>query len=344
MDYLNNIAKKQTSFMICNDSKKIMNIFIPRITGSSAEEKAKYNTIFLAFSEFESSNSYDYYKKNWAYTQIGGKKNSDGIHFYVSEPDNSNPSNLKPLKEISDDNYTVDNFLSDINANPGNGYGISFKNELDTILLTIVSNYIIKELNKGNGRKIDNVVLDLSRNGGGSCDDEIFIASWFLGQADNHLKNTITGSTSSVSFVADVDFDGIYNKLYQYAYYERTKQGEQLDLSKINDPDDTVCNLKRYCITSLWSFSCGNLLPAHIADKDTVTIIGQKSGGGTCAVVTIEMPSGTRFCTSSPWQFSRLVNGSLVDIDDGIFPEGDVATSDFDKIYNRETFCETYIN
>ena len=84
-------------------------------------------------------------------------------------------------------------------------------------------------------------------------------------------------------------------------------------------------------------------MPVHIAEKDTVTIIGKKSGGGTCAVVSIEMPSGTRFSTSSPWQFSRLVNGALVDIDDGTLPDDGLATSDFDKIYDREEFCRTHI-
>ena len=321
-----------------NVKDKIMNIFIPRSTGTTITDSSKLNTIFLTFNNFISSGRYADYKANWAYNQIGGKTKNDGVYFYKSA---GGTGNLAEDPSITN----VDGFINAINANPGNGYGISFKNELDTVLLTVVSNYIIKKLNEknladstANPRKIDNVVLDLSRNGGGLCDDEVFISSWFLGQADNHIKNTITGSSSTVSFISDVDFDGKYNDLYQYAAYERTN-----DASKINDSNDTVCNLKRYCITSLKSFSCGNLMPVHIAEKDTVTIIGKKSGGGTCAVVSIEMPSGTRFSTSSPWQFSRLVNGAPVDIDDGTLPDDGLATSDFDKIYDREEFCRTHI-
>ena len=351
---LKTLMSNQPKFMYCDTGAKgykvnntdkddkIMNIFIPRNTGTGITNQSKLNTIFLTFFSFDSLYGYDKnYKKKWAYQQIGGKTKNDGVHFYVS-------TGGAALTEITTPaNYTVDKFIADINANTGNGYGISFDNEGDTILLTVVSNYIIKQLANAKKedkvtdkytRKIENVVLDLSRNGGGMNDDEAIITSWFLGQTDNHTKNTITGSSSTVSFIADIDFDGTWNNLNQYAEYERTK-----DPSKINDPDDTICNLKRYCITSLYSFSCGNLMPSHVAFKDTVTLIGQTSGGGTCVLQNIEMPSGTRICTSSPSQLSTLVNGAPVDIDAGITPDVSVGVNDFGTIYNRETFCETYI-
>ncbi|MBQ7753701.1 MAG: hypothetical protein IJR80_08640, partial [Treponema sp.] len=233
------------------------------------------------------------------------------------------------------------NTVSDLSASGGasHGWGISLSsNTSDTILLTVVANYIIQELNKGNTRPIKNVVLDLSMNGGGACDDETFMSSWFLGQSNWHFVNNKTGSASSIAYFADVDFDGTYNTINQYADYINTK-----DASKINDPDDTICNLNRFCITSLQSFSCGNIFPAQICFADTVKKLGQRSGGGTCAVKNIIMPSGTYFSTSSQYQFSTLINGSYVDIDNGAEVDVAISPMDFTNVYDRAEFCKQYL-
>ena len=312
---------------------KLMNIFIPR-----SIEDDNTDTIFLTFQGFESDQSFEEYYKNWKYTMIGAKGSDDGITFYKSV---GGTQALAEDTSITD----VDGFIAAVNSNQGNAYGINIKNQKDTILLTVVSNYVIQKLNKkhaetSSNREIKNVVLDISRNGGGLVDDEIAIASWFLGQTDSCIKNTITGSSSCISYIADIDFDGNYNSLNQYAVYERTK-----DSSDINDSDDTICNLNRYCIISLQSFSCGNMLPSQCAFKNNVKLLGHQSGGGTCAVATIEMPSGTSFATSSPFQFSTLVNGSPVDVDAGIPVDVSINPADFGtQVYNRENFCKNYID
>ena len=332
--YLKTLWKKETKSSCAADDIP-MNIFIPASSTVSGYEATK-NTIFLYFTSFDTINNYDSYKDNWKYTDLASKDVSQIMSFYKSE---------NGTGDLTKDNITTlsdfVNTVSDLSASGGasHGWGISLSsNTSDTILLTVVANYIIQELNKGNTRPIKNVVLDLSMNGGGACDDETFMSSWFLGQSNWHFVNNKTGSASSIAYFADVDFDGTYNTINQYADYINTK-----DASKINDPDDTICNLNRFCITSLQSFSCGNIFPAQICFADTVKKLGQRSGGGTCAVKNIIMPSGTYFSTSSQYQFSTLINGSYVDIDNGAEVDVAISPMDFTNVYDRAEFCKQYL-
>lgn len=329
-NYLKEIWKKETKSSCAADGSP-MNIFIPASSTESGYEATK-NTIFLYFTSFETGNPYDSYKNNWKYTDLANKDVSQFMKFYSTTGDGG--------KLAEQTSMSLSAFVSNV-ADGTNGWGISLSsNTSDTILLTVVANYIIKELNKGNtpARPIKNVVLDLSMNGGGACDDETFMSSWFLGQSNWHIVNNKTGSASSIAYFADVDFDGTYNTLNQYADYINTK-----DASKINDPDDTICDLNRFCITSLQSFSCGNIFPAQICFADTVKKLGQRSGGGTCAVKNIIMPSGTYFSTSSQFQFSTLINGSYVDIDNGAEVDVAISPMDFTNVYDRAEFCKQYL-
>lgn len=289
----------------------VMNIFIPNKAGG-----AKDNTIFLCFDGFESSYYTDTenYQKNWKYDLIGAKGSADGVKFYKST---GGSEDLTEDQSIAD----VDAFIERVKAG-NDGYGIHFSNPKDTILLTIVSNYIIKKLNtdtSNDKRPIANVVLDLSLNGGGANDDETFLASWFLDRSIVGYVNKTTGSKSAVEYLVDVNFDGEYNT------------------------DDKIEGLNRYAITSHYSFSCGNLLPAQIYFSDNVKTFGQKSGGGTCCIIDIVTPSGTAFSTSSAIQMSTFINGSFVDIDAGIDVDISIPQMDFGKVYDRVKFCEEYL-
>lgn len=330
--YLDTLWKKETKSSCAADDIP-MNIFIPAIDSTVGYEATK-NTIFLYFTSFDTMNNYDSYKNDWKYTDLASKDVSQVMSFY------NTTGTGNTLKKV-ENSMTLSDFVSYVAA--GNyGWGISLSsNTSDTILLTVVANYIIQELNKRDitpVRKIDNVVLDLSMNGGGSCDDATFISSWFLGQSNWHFVNNKTGSASSLAYFADVDFDGTYNTINQYAAYSISKK-----TSDINDPYDTICNLNRFCITSLQSFSCGNIFPAQICFADTVKSFGQRSGGGTCAVKNIIMPSGTYFSTSSQFQFSTLINGSYVDIDNGADVDVAISPMDFNNVYDRTEFCKKYL-
>ena len=293
-----------------NGNNGIMNIFIPKNEGGTSTTA---NTIFLCFDNFESTEKYEQdYKNTWKFDAIGSKGTSDDVYFYKSNGRNENL--------VYDESITnIDAFVANVKA--GNAGGIQFKNTDDTIRLTVVSNYIIRKLYADGSRKLTNVVLDLSLNGGGANDDEAFMSSWFLGKSVCGYVNKTTGSKSAVEYQSDVNFDGKF------------------------DENDNIAGavLKRYCITSLTSFSCGNLFPSQIYFSDSVKTFGQKSGGGTCCVVDYITPSGDYVVTSSFTQMSTFINGSFVDIDAGIDVDFPIAQMDFSKVYNRYEFCDNYV-
>lgn len=303
--------------------KTEMHIFIPKDQSADADYKATKNTLFMFFRTFDSQGSYAVnYKPKWRFygdvDDIASKGKDDGIYFFVSE-NGSGDLVQAPETEIK----TMSDFINKVKTKKTNGYGISLKNSGDDILLMILSNYIIRKLNEdtsNNKRPMENIVLDFSLNNGGANDDETIFASWFLGESIVCYQNTVTGSKCAVKYTADINFDGQINDL------------------------DTIKELKRYCITSFNCFSCGNLLPAQIYFNDSVKTFGEKTGGGTCPVMEVGMPSGTRFSTSCQIQLSTLINGSFVDIDSGVDVDVPIFLGEFDKVYNRNTFCKEYLN
>ncbi|EID85270.1 Peptidase family S41 [Treponema sp. JC4] len=297
--------------------KTEMHIFIPKDQSADADYKATKNTLFMFFRSFGSQASYAVnYKPKWRFysdvDDIASKGKDDGIIFYKSE---NGSGNLTPADDIS----KMSDFISKVKNERDHGYGISLKNTNDDIQLMLISNYIIRKLKEDSTRPMENVVLDFSLNNGGANDDETIFASWFLGESIVCYKNTATGSKCAVKYTADINFDG-----------------------KIDD-SDTIKDLQRYCITSFNCFSCGNLLPAQIYFNDSVKTFGEKTGGGTCPIMGVGMPSGTRFSTSCQIQLSTLINGSFVDIDAGIDVDVPIFVGEFDKVYNRNTFCKEYL-
>lgn len=144
---------------------------------------------------------------------------------------------------------------------------------------------------------IENVVLDLSLNGGGAARSAVFIIAWMLGECTADIQNKITGAKSSITYKADVDFDG-----------EFAQAG------------DTVSTKNRFCLISPVSFSCGNFLPAVLKASGFVTILGSTSGGGAAAVHSVTAADTTQFQISSKNVISVDINGSSYDVDKGVEP------------------------
>ena len=84
---------------------------------------------------------------------------------------------------------------------------------------------------------IENVVLDLSTNGGGDAPAAIYTIAWFLGNGRVSTYNTFTGAETTAIYQADVNLD------HQF------------------DEKDNLSHLHLFCLTSPYSFSCGNLVP-----------------------------------------------------------------------------------
>ena len=104
---------------------------------------------------------------------------------------------------------------------------------------------------------------------------------------------------------------------------------------------DNLLKYNLFCLTSPNSFSCGNLVPSALKNSHRVTILGQTSGGGACAVQNMTSADGCVFCISGPYRMSYTKNGSFYDIDRGVTP--DFVLPSPEQFYNR-TRLTKYIN
>ena len=184
---------------------------------------------------------------------------------------------------------------------------------MDTIALIIYAHeQICRE-----DSPIENVVLDLSLNGGGTLDAGVYITSWFLGDAALSIRSSLTGAISTGTYRADTNLDGLF------------------------DERDTLSDKHLFCLIGPYSFSCGNLVPAMLKDSHKVTLIGKTSGGGSCSVLPLSTANGAMFRISSPYRMSNLKNGSYYDTDTGIDPDCIIVKPE--NFYDREALTD-YIN
>lgn len=184
---------------------------------------------------------------------------------------------------------------------------------VDTIALMIDAHEQITRENS----PIENVVIDLSLNGGGELDACAFVAAWVLGEASMSIRSSMTGAVSTSCYRADVNLDGKF------------------------DEKDNILDKNLYCLISPYSFSCGNLLPNVLKSSNRVTLLGQTSGGGSCSVLPMTTANGTMFQISSPYRMSYAKNGSYYDIDLGVEPDYHISRPA--NFYDREALTE-YIN
>ena len=223
------------------------------------------------------------------------------------------PEAQLPYYEVGNTAFvTFDAFEIDTRADY---YALAEAGELpdDTISLIIKAH---KEITRENS-PIENVVIDLSRNGGGAAIAAAYVLCWFLGDAQISTRNTFTGAESTIVYRADVNLD------HQF------------------DDADTVSDLNLYCLVSSFSFSCGNLVPWAFKSDGRVTLLGKVSGGGSCAVQTMTTAWGTSYRISGPLQLSFVKNGAYYDVDQGAEP--DYFIRDYHHFFDRETLTE-FIN
>ena len=172
---------------------------------------------------------------------------------------------------------------------------------------------------------IKNIVLDLSLNGGGNSDAAIVAASWFTGEAKIALRDPNTGAETIAAYRTDLNGVTLSNP---DGGAERC------------DPGDSVSGGKYrlFCQTSPISFSCGNLVPAIFRQAGNVTLIGQRTGGGSNGVLPATSASGTLFQISSNLQIATVRNGAFYNVDTGIEPH--VRLNYLESFYDRESLVE----
>ena len=164
---------------------------------------------------------------------------------------------------------------------------------------------------------VENVVIDLSCNSGGSLNAAAFVLGWVFGEGQVSLANSFSGANSTSIYRVDTNLDREF------------------------DINDQVYDKNIYCLISPCSFSCGNMVPAAFKASGQVTLLGRTSGGGSCLVLNMATAWGTYFEISGPLRMSFRKNGVFYDIDRGVEP--DFVINNVSNFYDRQALTD-YIN
>lgn len=149
--------------------------------------------------------------------------------------------------------------------------------------------------------KLKNFAIDISTNGGGSSDVAMYVLAAITCKTTGtnevalDIASTLTVNMFRTSSLVDLNLDG-----------------------KFDEKDrETVYDFNFAILTSSNSFSCGNLLP-FLAKEYGIAIIGERSGGGECAVCRFFTPESAWVHMSMPLRFKvgegSLDEGAAVDI------------------------------
>ena len=149
--------------------------------------------------------------------------------------------------------------------------------------------------------EVENLVIDITANGGGSADIVLAMTSLIMDKSYISQDNPLTGQRSIVEYEVDRNFDGVFD-----------------DKDK-----DILYDLNFAVLTSDMSFSCGNLFPSMLKDAG-IPVMGETSGGGSCAIQAMCTADGFCFQISSFRARLNTLDGQ--NIDPGVVPTIPVAT------------------
>ena len=124
--------------------------------------------------------------------------------------------------------------------------------------------------------EVKNLIIDITANGGGSADIVMAMTSLILDKSYISQDNALTGQRAIVEYEVDRNFDGVFDEKDKDVHYD----------------------LNFAVLTSGMSFSCGNLFPSMLKDNG-VPVMGETSGGGSCAIQAMCTADGFCFQISS---------------------------------------------
>ena len=207
--------------------------------------------------------------------------------------------------------FGFDSFVTDMAA------WVSYYNGDAELPKEIVTDFYNCILSADENPEITNFVIDLGTNTGGA----VMVADYMLGLIADidaiHYKDNINDIPMGEKFEVDKNFDKVID---------------------IKD-DEFTTDLNFGVITSNMSFSCGNLFPS-IARENGIMLMGEKSGGGSCAIDVHVTADGMPFIISSG---VCLTDKDFNSIDLGITPDYETfklnadGTKDFSNTYNFDT-------
>lgn len=142
---------------------------------------------------------------------------------------------------------------------------------------------------------IKNLVIDLTSNGGGDSAALMGIVGLLNGaKADFSMNDTVSHFRTTEMYDVDINLDGAF---------------DEADVEELKG-----FNFNVGVLTSSYSFSCGNLLPSVLKELE-YKIIGEKSGGGSCAIILESTADGVPYGHSS---YRCLSDASGHNIDSGV--------------------------
>ena len=172
-----------------------------------------------------------------------------------------------------------------------------------------------------------NIILDLTTNGGGSSYILEGVLSLFnKGKGYINMQDAVGGYIIRENHLIDINLDGKW---------------DSKDIDEVNK-----YNFNVGVLTSDYAFSCGNLLPFNMKELG-YKIIGEKTGGGSCAVSLDTTADGIPYAHSS---YLCLTDKTGENIDGGVevdFPlertMPEAGSSDCSNYYDIETIAN-YLN
>ena len=158
---------------------------------------------------------------------------------------------------------------------------------------------------------IKNIVVDLSRNGGGNGAAMYRCLGFIKQTVKASIRNEIMGLTMTYNISCDTNMDGKYNS------------------------DDAYPNYNWYVLTSGVSYSAANIFAAICKNEGCAKIIGQKTGGGMCGVLPVVTTDGTAFQMSGASMMYVTIdkNNKLNYIEGGVEVDKEIS---YENFYNRE--------
>ncbi|MEE3467405.1 MAG: S41 family peptidase [Eubacterium sp.] len=149
--------------------------------------------------------------------------------------------------------------------------------------------YFIKYLNKASENPaIKNFVIDLTTNTGGDTNVLSGMNAIITDDPCTYFTITETGKKIKCPYNVDTNVDG-----------------------KFDEKDKEVKYPFRFAfVTSRCSFSCGNMLPC-VANSYGLMVLGETSGGGDCAIISMVLGDGLPITISSIAKFTTKDGAGL---------------------------------
>lgn len=196
--------------------------------------------------------------------------------------------------------------------------GISLHKNGDTVIFTFdefiddVVQPFKWSLDWARDNGIENFVIDLTTNGGGSTEPMVFMLDLIGSESSSYILNESSGNIVEDSYITDRNLD------------------EEFDDADL----DVSYDLNFAILTSAQSFSAANLMPC-MAKESGIRIIGEKSGGGTCALAVLTFSDSVIFALSSPIKIT-LQDGR--DVDGGVEPDVVLTDgTDFSSLFDPDS-------